>query len=121
MWLVKLSWKNIWRNRSRSLITIAAIFFAVILSVTASSLQEGIFDNLVKNIVSFYTGHVQVHKKGYWDEQVLDNSFRATNQLTKQIMQNKNVYAVTPRLESFALISSGNVTTTVRWPPENTR
>lgn len=110
MWLIKLSWKNIWRNRSRSLITIAAIFFAVILSVTASSLQQGIFENLVKNIVSFYTGYIQVHKKGYWDEQVLDNSFRVTNPLTKQILQNKNVYAVTPRLESFALISSGNIT-----------
>lgn len=66
MWLIKLSWKNIWRNRSRSMITIAAIFFAVILSVLASSLQEGVFDNLVKNVVSFYTGYVQVHQKGYW-------------------------------------------------------
>ncbi|HVS92036.1 MAG TPA: FtsX-like permease family protein [Mucilaginibacter sp.] len=110
MWLVKLSWKNIWRNKNRSTITIAAIFFAVILSVIASSLQDGIFNNLVKNIVSFYTGYVQVHKKGYWDEQVLDNSFQASGEVTRQILQNNNVTAVTPRLESFALISSGDVT-----------
>lgn len=110
MWLVKLSWKNIWRNKNRSMITIAAIFFAVILSVIASSLQDGIFNNLVKNIVSFYTGYVQVHKKGYWDEQVLDNSFQASDQVTRKILQNKNITAVTPRLESFALISSGDVT-----------
>lgn len=110
MWLVKLSWKNIWRNKSRSMITIAAIFFAVILSVVASSLQDGVFNNLVKNIVSFYTGYIQVHKKGYWDEQVLDNSFRATGRITKELLRNKNISAVTPRLESFALISSGNIT-----------
>lgn len=110
MWLVKLSWKNIWRNKNRSMITIAAIFFAVILSVVTSSLQDGVFNNLVKNIVSFYTGYIQVHKKGYWDEQVLDNSFQVSSQMTQKILQNKNVTAVTPRLESFALISSGNVT-----------
>jgi len=110
MWLVTLSWKNIWRNKNRSMITIAAIFFAVILSVVASSLQEGIFNNLVKNIVSFYTGYAQVHKKGYWDEQVLDNSFEASDKVAQKILQDKNVTAVTPRLESFALISSGNIT-----------
>lgn len=110
MWLIKLSWKNIWRNKNRSMITIGAIFFAVILSIIASSLQDGIFNNLVKNIVSFYTGYVQVHKKGYWDEQVLDNSFQTSGQMTQKILQNKNITAVTPRLESFALISSGDVT-----------
>ncbi|MBS1528765.1 MAG: ABC transporter permease [Bacteroidetes bacterium] len=110
MWLVKLSWKNIWRNKNRSMITIAAIFFAVILSVVTSSLQDGIFNNLVRNIVSFYTGYAQVHKKGYWDEQVLDNSFRASPQVARTILKNSNITAVTPRLESFALISSGDVT-----------
>lgn len=110
MWLVKLSWKNIWRNKSRSMVTIAAIFFAVILSVVTSSLQDGVFSNLVKNIVSFYTGYVQVHKKGYWDEQVLDNSFETSDRLSRKILQRKNITAVTPRLESFALISSGNLT-----------
>jgi len=110
MWLVKLSWKNIWRNSSRSIIIIAAIFFAVILSVVTSSLQEGVFNNLIKNIVSSYTGYVQVHKKGYWDERVLDNSFKASDRLVQKILQLKNITAVTPRLESFALISSGNVT-----------
>ena len=70
MWLIKLAWKNLWRNKSRTVITIAAIFFAVILSVTATSLKTGIFDNLVKNVVGFYTGYIQVHKKGYHDEQV---------------------------------------------------
>jgi putative ABC transport system permease protein len=68
MFLLKLAWKNMWRNRHRTLITMAAIFFAVILSVFASSLKEGIFDNLVKNVVSFYTGYVQVHKMGYQEK-----------------------------------------------------
>lgn len=110
MWLIKLAWKNMWRNRNRTMITMAAIFFAVILSVIASSLKEGVFDNLVKNVVSFYSGYIQVHKQGYWDEQILDNSFNYTAVTEQQITRQKNVKSVTARLESFALASSADLT-----------
>lgn len=110
MWLIKLAWKNMWRNRNRTFITMAAIFFAVILSVIASSLKDGIFDNLVKNVVSFYTGYVQVHKQGYWNEQILDNSFESSSATEQKILQDKNITGITARLESFALVSSKDIT-----------
>lgn len=110
MWMIPMAWKNIWRNKGRTMITMSSIFFAVILSVLASSLQDGIFDNLVKNVVGFYTGYVQVHRDGYWDEQILDNSLTASAGTEKKIMEDVNVSGLTPRLESFALASSGEVT-----------
>ena len=99
-----------WRNRNRTIISMAAVFFAVILSVITSSLQDGIFGNLVKNVVSFYTGYVQVHKQGYWDEQNLDNSIESSESVRQAILRIKNVTGVTSRLESFALVSSGDIT-----------
>ena len=105
-----MAWKNIWRNRSRTLITMAAIYFAVILSILANSLQDGVFNNLIKNVVSFYSGYVQVHKKGYWDEQILDNSFKALKETESRILKNDTINSVTGRLESFALVSSEEIT-----------
>lgn len=99
-----------WRNRNRTVITMAAIFFAVILSVITSSLKTGIFDNLVKNVVSFYTGYVQVHKQGYWSEQILDNSFDTSGNIEKKILSTETVSQIAPRLESFALASSQDIT-----------
>ena len=99
-----------WRNRNRTIISMADVFFAVILSVITSSLQDGIFGNLVKNVVSFYTGYVQVHKQGYWDEQNLDNSIESSESVRQAILRIKNVTGVTSRLESFALVSSGDIT-----------
>lgn len=106
MWILQLAWKNLWRNKSRTAITMASIFFAVVLSVLTSSLKTGIFDNLIKNVVSFYSGYVQVHKAGYWEEQLLDNSFAASPQLEKTILAQTEITGVTPRLESFALASA---------------
>lgn len=110
MWLMKLAWKNMWRNKHRTAITISATFFAVILSIVTSSLQDGVFDNLIKNVVSFYSGYIQVHKQGYWDERILDNTFERTVQLEDKIRQQYNVIGVAPRLESFALASSEDLT-----------
>ena len=110
MFIIKLAWKNMWRNPNRTIITMAAIFFAVVLSIATSSLREGIFDNLVKNIVSFYTGYVQVHKKGYQNEQILDNSFEQSIDTERKIQHDKNISSLTPRLESFALASAENTT-----------
>ncbi|MDP4147940.1 MAG: ABC transporter permease [Bacteroidota bacterium] len=110
MWLLKLAWKNLWRNKARSLITMAAIFFAVILSSIVSSLQKGVFDNLIKNVVSFYSGYIQVHQRGYWNEQVLENSFAVNAGVEKDLLRQKGISGVTARLESFALASSGEST-----------
>src|SRR5512141_318901 len=98
MWLFKLAWKNMWRNRHRTIVTMSAIFFAVLLSITASSLKDGVFNNLVKNVVSFYTGYIQIHKQGYWNEQILDNGFEEAESLNQKILNENNIKAVTSRL-----------------------
>ena len=110
MWLAKMAWKNIWRNRNRTIVTMAAIFFATVLSILTQSLQDGVFDNLIKNVVSFYTGYAQVHKQGYWDEQILENSFEANTVTEQKILRTKNITGITPRLESFALASAADIT-----------
>lgn len=109
-WYVQLARKNMWRNPHRTLITVTAVFFAVVLSVLAGSLKEGIFNNLVKNLVSYYTGYIQVHQTGYWDERILDNSMETADTLIRKIRETENVAAVAPRLESFALVSTDTTT-----------
>lgn len=105
-----LAWRNIWRNRSRSLITMASVASAVLLATLTVSLQKGIFDNLITNVVSFYTGYTQVHRTGYWKEQTLENTFTLSDSLVKSILNTPGVQQCTPRLETFALFSTGEKT-----------
>ena len=108
--LLKLAWRNIWRNKRRTIITIVSIVFAVLLSSTMRSLQLGSYERMIDNSVRFYTGYIQVHKLGYWDEQVLDNAFQLPQGLREQIESLDGVEAAVPRLESFALASYGTRT-----------
>lgn len=108
--ITKLTWRNLWRNRRRTLITMTSVTFAVFLAILMQSFQKGIFDNLVNNVVSFYYGYIQVHKQGYWDEQVLDNSFRLDDSLLMKLSNNPDIKGITPRIETFLLASVGNTT-----------
>jgi ABC-type lipoprotein release transport system permease subunit len=103
--LFQLAWRNIWRNHHRSLITMASIASAVMLAVVTVALQKGVFDNLVENLVGMYSGHIQVHSEGYWEEQVLDNAFLLTDSMLSGVAAVAGVEAVSPRLETFSLLS----------------
>lgn len=106
----RLVWRNLWRNRRRTLITMGSVTFAVMLAVVMQSLQKGTFGNLIRNVVRFHSGYIQVHARGYWDERVIENSFEEDDSLLTRIRQSASVRGVVPRLESYALASSGEKT-----------
>lgn len=103
---LKLAWRNLWRNKRRTLISISAVAFSVLFASTIQSFQKGTWDHMVDNVVRYYLGYAQIHAKGFWGDQTLDNSFDE-----KAVPANlENKLDLTPRLESFALASSGELT-----------
>ncbi|MDX1629927.1 MAG: ABC transporter permease, partial [Fulvivirga sp.] len=108
--LIKLAWRNIWRNKRRTYITAASIVFAVLLAILMNSVKEGVLIRLQENVVSFYTGAIQVHQNGYWEEQSLNNSFVESDSLISKILEHPEVNQVIGRIESFALAASQDYT-----------
>lgn len=108
--LVKLAWRNIWRNRRRTMITLAAIFLAVVLSTMMMSLKEGVYESMIDTAVGDYMGYVKVNGNGYWEEKSLDYAMEYPDSV-KDILQNtKGVSGVIPRIESFGLAVSDEFT-----------
>jgi len=107
---LKLAWRNIWRNKRRSLITIGSITFAVLLACSMRSMQLGSYDRMIESAVRFYTGYIQVHQQGYWADKTIDNSFNYETGLIDKIGRVEGVETVVPRVESFALASYGQKT-----------
>jgi len=108
--LLKLAWRNIWRNKRRTLITVASIFFAVLFSIFMNSFQKGTWVRMLDNIVNYYYGYAQIHQKGYWDEKTINESLELTDELLQLPEEIDGLKKVVPRLETFALLSSGEHT-----------
>lgn len=107
---IKLSWRNIWRNKKRTLITLASIFLAVLLAISMRSMQKGTYANMIGNAVRFSTGYIQIHALGYWDKPSINNSFEQDDRMDSLLSTNSNISLAVPRLECFVLASSGEHT-----------
>lgn len=101
--LLTLAWRNIWRNKRRTFITIASVAFAVFFAVFMQSIQKGAWDHMLDNVVNFYYGYAQVQHADYWEEQSLDRSLPYTSELQAELEAVPGVRGMAPRLESFAL------------------
>jgi len=64
----KLAWRNIWRNRRRTVVTIAAMTIAMIATINYSGLMDGYVHGMERNILDFAFGDIQIHAPGYRDK-----------------------------------------------------
>jgi len=107
--LFKIAWRNLWRNKKRSLITIVSIFMAVLLSIFMRSMQLGSYGNMTKAGIS-QVGYMQVQGKGFWENQSINKAIIYSTKLQETINQVPNVKGQIPQLQNFSLASSEDKT-----------
>jgi putative ABC transport system permease protein len=104
----RLAWRNLWRRKRRTWLTVGAMVFSNILLVFMISLQLGMYEMMIVNALKAQTGHLQVQAPGYKDDfkirQVVPNAQRLANDLRQGLATEE----VAVRAAAFALISSGD-------------
>jgi ABC-type lipoprotein release transport system permease subunit len=102
-----MAWKNLWRNKRRTLITVASIFFGVLISTVMSSLQDGTYGSMIDMSVKLSSGYLQIQHPEYQDNKSINNIFSPTEELIASVDKIPEITTTAKRLESFALLSSG--------------
>ena len=103
--LLKLAWRNLWRNKRRTIITICAVVFAAMLAIAMRGIQIGTYEANIKHAVSLFSGYLQVQKDGYLDNPSLQKSFRFDGKLRTILASEEQVTGFTPRVNAQGLIS----------------
>ncbi len=105
--LLDLAWRNIWRNRRRSLITICAISFSVLIVAVTRSLQYGTYDAMESMAVRLFIGEMQIHRDGFQEEQTL-NYFLLDGEIDLRALVDSSdfVTGFSRRLTGFGLVGS---------------
>jgi len=106
--LVKLAWRNIWRNKKRSLITISSVLFSVLLAIIFKAFEQGSYQQMIDNMVKYSTGYIQVQDVMYEEEPSIDHSLLFDENLQEALNRHSEKIAYTvPRMHGFALAASG--------------
>lgn len=107
---VILAWRNLWRNKKRTYITLASVIFAVVIATMMRGLQLGSYDKMLNDAIRSTTGHVALMDKLYWDDKTLINSMEFSPELENALNNDPEVDFWAPQIMSGALISSGQHT-----------
>jgi putative ABC transport system permease protein len=104
--VLRLAWRNLWRQPRRTWLTTGAMVFSNVLLVFMISLQFGMYRLMIENSLEAFTGHLQVQARGYIDEQKMRQTIPAVAALAQQLRRELGSDEVAARATAFALASS---------------
>lgn len=112
--LLILAWRNIWRNKKRSLIIISAIAVGLCCGLFASSTMFGMWDSMINTTIDRDLGHFQVHSKSYEDEKLVTDTIADFQNVISKIKSYKFVSGVSSRTLIEGMASSASTSNGVR-------
>lgn len=101
-----LAWRNLWRHKRRTWLTVGAMIFCNILLVFLISLQLGSYQMMIDNTLSAFSGHIQIQHSHYLDQQKIHQSVPDVEHLAQQVRSELGLETVAARGIAFALASS---------------
>lgn len=108
MQLNRLAWKNLWRNKRRTLITGFSISLGVFLSVTFTGTGDYSYTNMIDASATMGMGHVTVEAKGFNETPSLDKRLNNSEMIRKEIIKLPNVSDATVRIMGQAMFASAS-------------
>jgi len=101
-----LAWRNLWRHARRTWLTVGAMVFSNILLVFLISLQFGMYQLMIDNALSVFSGHIQLQVPGYHDEPTIRDALPEVQTLAENVRAELPDADVAARGMGFALASS---------------
>lgn len=106
--ILKLAWRNIWRNKRRSFIVIGSVIVGVVALIIMDGLSSGMLYQMLFNQISSRISHIQIHKKGFNDKKVIQNFIPDYRKVENEVKGNPSVQAYSKRVITFGLLSSAS-------------
>ena len=119
--LIKIAYRNIWRNMRRTLFCFSAVGIAVFFIVVYSSMIDGMIKSINETVQVYELGHVRVVSKQYEAESeympvqypIADG--KSWKELASSIREIPGIRAVLPRITTMATLQESAVKHAVLW------
>ena len=114
MLTLRIAWRNVFRQRRRTVLTVLTMFGGFTLSAISIGWADGTYNRIIEMFTRNRLGHVQIHAVGYLDKPSLYRKIDDYEHIGRMVMETEGVEAWTPRLYSAGLASVGEKTAGVQ-------
>ena len=104
--VLRLAWRNIWRQPRRTWLTTGAMVFSNVLLVFMISIQFGMYGLMINNTLQVFSGHMQVQAPGYVDDAKMRQVVHDVQPLAAHLREALGSETIAARARAFALASS---------------
>jgi putative ABC transport system permease protein len=101
-----IAWRNLWRNKRRTVLSTGAIGFAVALLLFTMSMQAGTYRSMIANTTGLLDGQLQIQRPGFVDDPRIESALDGVAGRLRRVRAVDGVIAAAPRIEAFVLVSA---------------
>ncbi|MCP5103365.1 MAG: ABC transporter permease [bacterium] len=114
MMMLKIAFRNIFRQKRRTVLTALSMFGGFVLAAFFIGWSDGMYSRIIDMFTRNRTGHIQVHHKEYLDRPSMYKTVDNLPEIEKMLKETEAVDSWAPRLYSAGLASVGEKTAGVR-------
>lgn len=108
MLFFSMAWRNVWRNRRRSVLTVVAIALGLAFNIFMRGIGDGFHEQMVDNSVRAEIGHIQIHASGYRDDPELNKTLPDPDRLMQAVRSLPDVRGYSLRVLGGGLASTAD-------------
>ena len=106
--LIKISWRNIWRNKLRSLVVIFSIVFGLLGGIIIIAMSYGLNEERMNNAVDTYLSHIQIHNILFSEDYNIKHTINNLDIIEKAINDDERVVSYSKRIVLNGMLSNSN-------------
>ncbi|NIM15352.1 MAG: FtsX-like permease family protein [Candidatus Aminicenantes bacterium] len=107
MWFyIKLAWRNIFRNKRRTIIASIAIGIGLASLIMMDAMMKGMYSNMIKSATASFMGEAQIHGSDFRETSEVEKTVNKPEQVVEDLKTESLVDKFTLRTLSMGMISS---------------
>ncbi len=100
-----MAWRNVWRNRRRTIVTVSAMSFALFVMILYSAMVEGYLEGMERSILDLEVGDVQVFAGDFRENPSLYTVIEEPEKLIEPL--SADGFTASARVLAFGLAAAG--------------
>ena len=106
--LIKISWRNVWRNKLRSIVVIVSVVFGILGGIIMIAMSYGLNEERMNNAVETYLSHIQIHNESFSEDYNIKHTIDNLEAIENAINNDSRVVSYSKRIILNGMMSNSN-------------